>query len=406
MNFRTALSLFLAMCALSSLGCTRDAGSLVRDGDILWGREITGLAQGDGPTQALAQAIARAERALDAPIPTIATKPNTPPSGDKHDFMTTGFYFWPNPDTPDGTPWILRDGEPNPTSGMDMKTMRRFADNVRDLVIAFRATGDRRFAVRAASDIRAWFLDPSTRMNPHCRYGKITPGVTDGGFVVAGFSNRFRDLVDALLLLESAGMFTDEETAGLNGWFGDLLAWMLESPEAIAELEMDNNHGTNYDLMVALVSTYLGRDDLAAERVTHYFRTRLPDQFDDRGVQVRELRHADSFYYHIYNLTVVIDLFDIARQLGDRIEPQLMTRAEDTIHKALALLVPHVEGHEPWPHFRGRDFPFKPHSARRLYIRAGHVLGDARWTGIAAGVGTGTTASVFDALHPAGTADP
>jgi hypothetical protein len=32
----------------------------------------------------------------------VMEKLNTPPSGDKHDYMSLAPYFWPNPDTKDG----------------------------------------------------------------------------------------------------------------------------------------------------------------------------------------------------------------------------------------------------------------------------------------------------------------
>ena len=31
------------------------------------------------------------------------------PSGDKHDYISVGTYWWPNPDTSDGLPYIRRD---------------------------------------------------------------------------------------------------------------------------------------------------------------------------------------------------------------------------------------------------------------------------------------------------------
>ncbi|MCK5155146.1 MAG: alginate lyase family protein, partial [Spirochaetales bacterium] len=44
----------------------------------------------------------------------VMNKQAIPPSGDKHDYMSLGTYWWPNPGTPDGLPYIRRDGERNP----------------------------------------------------------------------------------------------------------------------------------------------------------------------------------------------------------------------------------------------------------------------------------------------------
>ena len=36
--------------------------------------------------------------------------------GDKHDYLSFGSYWWPDPDKPDGLPYIRRDGGVNPES--------------------------------------------------------------------------------------------------------------------------------------------------------------------------------------------------------------------------------------------------------------------------------------------------
>ena len=38
------------------------------------------------------------------------------PSHDPHDFVSVPVYFWPNPETPDGLPWVRRDGRVNPAA--------------------------------------------------------------------------------------------------------------------------------------------------------------------------------------------------------------------------------------------------------------------------------------------------
>src|SRR5205085_2712119 len=66
----------------------------------------------------LAPALARLERdaqkALASGPFSVVTKEVTPPSGDKHDYMSQAPYFWPNPKSPGGLPYIRRDGERNP----------------------------------------------------------------------------------------------------------------------------------------------------------------------------------------------------------------------------------------------------------------------------------------------------
>ena len=69
------------------------------------------IAAGNFSDPALDQLRADADHALTQPPLSITDKPATPPSGDKHDYMSQAPYFWPNPDTSNGLPYIRRDGE-------------------------------------------------------------------------------------------------------------------------------------------------------------------------------------------------------------------------------------------------------------------------------------------------------
>src|ERR1035441_3307867 len=68
--------------------------------------------------KSLAPALAQLQRdehaALDAGPFSVVSKKVAPPSGAKHDYMSQAPYFWPNPDTTNGMPYVRRDGERNP----------------------------------------------------------------------------------------------------------------------------------------------------------------------------------------------------------------------------------------------------------------------------------------------------
>src|SRR5438874_452138 len=44
----------------------------------------------------------------------VVDKPQVPPSGNKHDYMSQAPYFWPDTTKPSGLPYIRKDGEKNP----------------------------------------------------------------------------------------------------------------------------------------------------------------------------------------------------------------------------------------------------------------------------------------------------
>ena len=84
--------------------------------------------------QALKSLLVKADAALKQEPLTIVNKPILPASGDKHDYMSVGPYWWPDPDKPDGLPYIRRDGEVNPeVEKTDRPLLAKFISTVKTL---------------------------------------------------------------------------------------------------------------------------------------------------------------------------------------------------------------------------------------------------------------------------------
>lgn len=80
-----------------------------------------------------------ANRALNLAPMSVMDKEVTPPSGDKHDYMSQAPYWWPDPSKPDGRPYIRRDGQRNPEIDRitDRENLGRLADTVPTLALGF-----------------------------------------------------------------------------------------------------------------------------------------------------------------------------------------------------------------------------------------------------------------------------
>src|SRR5215813_13145241 len=95
----------------------------------------------------------------------VVDKQATPPSGDKHDYMSQAPYFWPDPKSPNGLPYIRRDGERNPEIDKitDHHVMDDLENGVETLALAYYFKGDEAYSTKAVQLLREFFLDRSTR---------------------------------------------------------------------------------------------------------------------------------------------------------------------------------------------------------------------------------------------------
>src|SRR5882724_1543689 len=121
-----------------------------------------------------------ADRYLREEPVTITASFSPRSAGGKHDYFSEGDYWWPDPKNPSG-PYVRRDGESNPDNFVGhRRALIRLSVEMPALTAAWRLTGDRRYAAHARRHLRAWFVDPETRMNPSLTYAQAIHGVTPG----------------------------------------------------------------------------------------------------------------------------------------------------------------------------------------------------------------------------------
>src|SRR5438132_7443065 len=238
-------------------------------------------------TAAWARLEREAQKALTEGPFSIVNKSVTPPSGDKHDYMTQAPYFWPDPKSPSGLPYIRRDGERNPEINKitDHHSLDQLESSVETLALAYYFKGDEAYAVKAVQLLRAFFLDPATRMNPNLQYAQFIPGVNTGRGIGLIETRGLTQVVDAIGLLTGSKGLTKADQRGLQEWFGKFLRWMLESQNGRDEAAAKNNHGTYYDLQVASFSLFIGRKDLAIKVLQDVRQKRIATQIEPDGRQ-------------------------------------------------------------------------------------------------------------------------
>src|SRR5437867_8489598 len=82
-----------------------------------------------------------ADKALDLPPQSVTAKQPTAPGGDKHDYMSLSPYWWPDPNKPDGVPYMRKDGLVNPERAKyDLDPLDKLTKAVDSLSIAYYMT--------------------------------------------------------------------------------------------------------------------------------------------------------------------------------------------------------------------------------------------------------------------------
>ncbi len=293
---------------------------------------------------------AEADEALTRGPFSVMDKKAVPPSGDKHDYMSVGPYWWPDPKTPDGKPYIRRDGEVNPERyDYDSAPLARMCEAVDTLALAYYLTGHEPYADHAATLLRTWFLDESTRMNPHLQFGQAIPGRCDGRGIGMIDTARLARLVDSIGILAGSPSWSEADQEGMVGWFAAYLRWSLESRYGQDESRARNNHGTWYDVQVAAYALFVGQENTAREVLSQVPTRRIATQIEPDGSQPLELARTKSFSYSLMNLRGMFDLATLGQHVGVDLW-DYQTKDGRGICKALDWLIPYGLGKKKWQH--------------------------------------------------------
>lgn len=301
----------------------------------------------------------------------VMDKEMLPPSGDKHDYISMGPYWWPDPAKPDGLPYIRKDGERNPElKKLDRDRLGKMMKSVQRLGWAYYFSGKEVYARKAVEWLRVWFLDPETRMNPHLNYGQYIPGRTNGRAEGCIDVYGLVDLTDALEILKGSQAMTSGDWQGLQDWFRHFIHWWQTSEIAIEERNAKNNHGLAYDVQLACYALFTGQTELAERLFREFPEKRIFPQVEPDGRQPLELARTTSFSYSWFNISHMLDMMALAKSEGIQLYD---FRSEDgrCVTAALDFLLPYVgKSQASWPYRQIKDWEEKQKEACWLLRKA------------------------------------
>ncbi len=277
--------------------------------------------------------------------PVTVTAAHSPRStGGVHDFFSEGDYWWPDPKNPDG-PYIQRDGMSNPDNFVEHRRyLMRLSVQVPALAAAWRLTHDGRYADHAMGHLRAWFIDPETRMNPNLQFAQAIHG---------RFTGRGTGIIDTIHLVEVTRAaeilpLSKADRDGMNKWFAEYVAWLTTNKNRIDERDAKNNHGTCWVMQVAAFARLTGNSEQLAYCRTRFKTVLIPNQMAADGSFPLELARTKPYGYSLFNLDAMTTIAQILSTSQDDLW-RFETADGRGLRRATEYMYPFIADKSTWP---------------------------------------------------------
>jgi hypothetical protein len=320
---------------------------------------------------------AAAHYLTQSPTP-LTTLPCPRSPGTPHDYYSEAEDYWPDPSNPTGPFVIHNTGPSNPdafTAHRD--ALLNFSICVPALTAAFVLTNEARYAQQAVTHLRAWFIDPETRMTPSLLYAQCIRPAKTGRFEGVVEAVHLAEVVQCLLFLNNSEALTESDHIALKKWFAKYFEWLNTS--RLAGLARDNksHHGSSWLLQAAAIAHLTQvADDAPLTILRHQYKSStIRAQIVANGTFPRELSTPNPYRNTLFNL----DMFaGICLLLSTRFESVWDYELQDGpgMRTVIARLYPFILDRGTWPYVADaqyfNDLPIRPPSllfAARAYDR-------------------------------------
>jgi hypothetical protein len=369
----------IALLALA-LGCENKETSVPVAPDLLYanGQVMHNIkADYQGGADEVAALIGRLVTCADAMLElgpySVMDKSIIPPSGDKHDYISQGPYWWPDSTKENGLPYIRRDGVVNPERSKftDRQNLHDLIEASELLSKAYFFTEDEKYAIKASNLLKTWFIDDSTRMNPNLEFGQGIPGITEGRGIGIIETRSIGKIADAITLIRNSESWNTELEDGMQKWLAAYLDWLISSEKGQKESVHPNNHGTWYDVQAISLALFTEQDSLAKSIAEKAKEVRLDEHIMADGSQPRELARTVSFNYSAMNLAGLFHLAYLAQKVD--VDLWAYKNAHGAgLEDALRFLIPAAVGQKTWEYeqirpINGSTLKFHLFLATKIY---------------------------------------
>lgn len=323
--------------------------------------------------------VKRAEAALLTEPPHITDSSSPDSAGGRHDYFSQADYSWRNPDTPDGLPFVNRDGESYPGAFFEhRKALRSMRSGTANLTAAYLFTRDAKYAKAAVRWLKEFFLDRETMMNPHLLYGQAVLGVCTGRGIGIIDTIHLMDVPVAADILFENGQMDKDIYDGLKGWFAEYLNWICTHKYGLDEMNTKNNHTVCWHAQAAVFAKFTGNCDVLQMCADNYKNIILPNQMAQDGSFPLELRRTKPYCYAIFVIDNMATLCYILSTAENNLWEFTLPDGRG-IKKGLDYLYPYLYNKSSWTYKDDIAYHDEWPVAMSFMLFAAAAYGEDKW---------------------------
>lgn len=214
-----------------------------------------------------------------------------------------------------------------------------------DLALAYRISGEAKFAEKALALIHAWCIDENTRMYPEGRVdGPASAGNRMNGDIV--FFMQLNDTFLACYLLDDYPAWDIEALAATRRWVRSMVAVQRDAM-FYKGARMVNNWEDARLLYLAKAALFLDDMDMLSE-VFDTWKRNLPIKMDAEGFLPAEAERTRSMTYHLAAIDMVIEVAEIAK--AHSVDLYRFEAQGRSAKLGVDLVTRYLLNFESWPH--------------------------------------------------------
>lgn len=247
---------------------------------------------------------------MNEPVLTIDMYPPDRSTGGKNDYYSEAKTWWPKPDNPTA-PYMIKEGENNPEAfTKHEELLERMNEIVSGLTSAYLITGKKEYALKAVEHIKAWFVEPATRMNPHFKFAQAIPYRNPG---------RMVGIMDALPLVETfrsimylKEFLTEKELIAFDNWMNDYGQYLEFDDNMQIAMQRKDNYALAWFLQMASVAAHKINVPEEMDRTRYYFKEHINKFINDGN---SNYYHMNTNRHYTHNIFMASDMLAVALEL-------------------------------------------------------------------------------------------